>query len=58
MTVTRLSWGLNLLVSAPIDIKHPSEGLCGNNNGKRGDDLSGKTPDEFGESLRYILIHF
>lgn len=54
--VDRGYWGLNIHVFAPADPDHPSEGLCGNNNGNPDDDIGHwKTWSEFGEHWRYPL---
>ena len=59
--VDRQSWGLNLNVWAPQDPGHPSEGLCGNNNGNPNDDFGQWHPaNQFGEDqrIRTRLTHF
>ena len=59
--VDRQSWGLNLNVWAPQDPGHPSEGLCGNNNGNPTDDFGRwHSAKQFGEDqrIRTRLTHF
>lgn len=53
----RQYWGLNLYVWAPADPEHPSEGLCGDNNGNPNDDFGQwKSANQFSEQWRYCYV--
>ena len=47
-------WGMSLYVTVPGIDSSATVGLCGNNNGKRNDDLEGRGVYTFANKYKYV----